>query len=258
MIYIFLCYIIFSINYNIFIVFIFLINFNKNVEYNMTTIINLDGNIRTIIGNNAAAKLLRNEKVPAVIYGENGQENIYIDLNIKAFETEYFKGNVQLKIFNLNINGKTYKVIPYQIDVHPVSDRPRHIDFIQVDGKKEIKVLVPLNAINKEKSPGLKKGGYLNLIKRKLQLFVDPNAIPNEITIDCDGLHLKQAVKISQITLPEGTRPVTKKDLILLTIVGRGKSDLEPNEMQTTAPTAPVADKAAAKPAAKPAADKKK
>lgn len=224
----------------------------------MTTIINLDGNIRTIIGNNASAKLLKDERIPAVIYGENGQENIYIDLNIKEFETEYFKGNVQLKIFNLAINKETYKVIPYQIDIHPVSDRPRHIDFIQVDGKKEIKVMVPLNAINKEKSPGLKKGGYLNLIKRKLQLFVDPNNIPNEITIDCDGLHLKQSVKISQINLPEGTRPVARKDLILLTIVGRGKSDLDPKENQAAVAATPVADKAAAKPVAKPTADKKK
>jgi large subunit ribosomal protein L25 len=192
----------------------------------MTQVVDLNGNIRSLVGKNVGSKLLRVGKIPAVIYGENGEPNINIELDIKEFEKEYFKGNVELKIFNLNIDGKIYKVVPYLIDIHPVSDRPRHIDFIQVEGKKEIKVLVPLTFKNREKSPGLKKGGYLNIISRKIQLFVDPNNIPSEILIDLEGLHLKSSVKLSQIKLPEGTRSITKKDINLCTIVGRGKSDI--------------------------------
>lgn len=212
----------------------------------MTQVVNLDGNIRTIIGKNVGSKLLKIGKIPAVIYGENGEPNINIELDIKKFETEYFKGNVELKIFNLNIDGKVYKVIPYLIDIHPVSDRPRHIDFIQVDGKKEIKVLVPLKFINKEKSPGLKKGGCLNIVSRKLQLFVDPNNIPESIVIDLTGLHLKNSVRLSKVKLPEGTRSVTKKDLILCAVAGRGRSDM--NDASKTA-----AATTAAAPAATPA-----
>ena len=203
----------------------------------MTQVIDLNGNIRSLVGKNVGNKLLRVGKIPAVIYGENGEPNINIELDIKEFEKEYFKGNVELKIFNLNIDGKIYKVIPYLIDIHPVSDRPRHIDFIQVEGKKEIKVLVPLTFKNREKSPGLKKGGYLNIISRKIQLFVDPKNIPNEIVIDLEGLHLKNSVKLSQIKLPEGTRSITKKDIILCTIVGRGKSDIEETTPQAAAAT---------------------
>lgn len=203
----------------------------------MTQVIDLNGNIRSLVGKNVGNKLLRVGKIPAVIYGENGEPNINIELDIKEFEKEYFKGNVELKVFNLNIDGKIYKVIPYLIDIHPVSDRPRHIDFIQVEGKKEIKVLVPLTFKNREKSPGLKKGGYLNIISRKIQLFVDPKNIPNEIVIDLEGLHLKNSVKLSQIKLPEGTRSITKKDIILCTIVGRGKSDIEETTPQAAATT---------------------
>ena len=163
-------------------------------------------------------------------------------MDLRKFETEYLKGNVQLKIFNIKIGDKTYKVIPYQIDIHPVTDRPRHIDFIQVDGKKEIKVMVPLNCMNSQRAPGIKKGGYLNIIKRKLQLYVDPNNIPNSIDIDCGRMLLKQSIRISQVNLPEGTRPVTKKDLILVTVIGRGKNVAE-DEVQQQAATADAAKK---------------
>ena len=210
----------------------------------MTQVVDLNGNIRSLVGKNVGNKLLKVGKIPAVIYGENGEPNINIELDIKEFEKEYFKGNVELKIFNLNIDGKIYKVIPYLIDIHPVSDRPRHVDFIQVEGKKEIKVLIPLTFRNREKSPGLKKGGYLNIISRKIQLFVDPENIPNEIVIDLTGLHLKNSVKLSQIKLPEGTRSITKKDIILCTIVGRGKSDIEDEPaQQQAAATATTATK---------------
>ena len=209
----------------------------------MTQVVDLNGNIRSLVGKNVGNKLLKVGKIPAVIYGENGEPNINIELDIREFEKEYFKGNVELKIFNLNIDGKIYKVIPYLIDIHPVSDRPRHVDFIQVEGKTEIKVLLPLTFRNREKSPGLKKGGYLNIISRKIQLFVDPENIPNEIVIDLTGLHLKNSVKLSQIKLPEGTRSITKKDIILCTIVGRGKSDIDEPAQQQAAATATTATK---------------
>lgn len=217
----------------------------------MTTVVELDGNIRSIIGKNASKKLLKENKIPAVIYSENGEGNLCIELDLRKFETEYFKGNVQLKIFNIKIGNKVHKVIPYLIDLHPVTDRPRHIDFIPVEGKKEIKVMVPLNCMNSVRAPGMKKGGYLNIIKRKLQLYVNPDNIPNSIDIDCSKMLLKQSIKISQITLPEGTRPVTKKDLILVTITGRGKNvDDEVQAAQaaaTTATAAPAASTDAAK-----------
>lgn len=193
----------------------------------MTEIVKLDGNIRTSFGSSSTKKLRKNDRLPAVIYGENGADNIFIDIDIKAFEKEYFKGGVETKIFEIKTDRETYKLICYQIDLDPVSDRPRHVDFISIKDKKQVKVLVPLKFINSEKSPGLKRGGYLNVMYRKLQVICDPNNIPPAIEIDCASLRLKQSVKISNLKLPDGVKPASKKDVMLVRIIGRGKDDAD-------------------------------
>ena len=104
----------------------------------MTEIVKLDGNIRTSFGSSSTKKLRKNDRLPAVIYGENGVDNIFIDIDIKAFEKEYFKGGVETKIFEIKTDKETYNLLCYQIDLDPVSDRPRHLDFISVKGKKQI------------------------------------------------------------------------------------------------------------------------
>ena len=193
----------------------------------MTEIVKLDGNIRTSFGGSSTKKLRKNDRLPAVIYGENGADNIFIDIDIKAFEKEYFKGGVETKIFEIKTNKETYSLICYQIDLDPVSDRPRHVDFISIKGKKQIKVRVPLKFINSEKSPGLKRGGYLNVMYRKLQVICDPRNIPSAIEVDCASLRLKQSVKISNLKLPDGVKPASKKDVMLVRIIGRGKDDAD-------------------------------
>lgn len=192
----------------------------------MTEIVKLDGNIRTSFGSSSTKKLRKNDRLPAVIYGENGADNIFIDIDIKAFEKEYFKGGVETKIFEIKTDKGTYVLICYQIDLDPVSDRPRHLDFISIKNKKQVKVLVPLKFINSEKSPGLKRGGYLNVMCRKLQVVCDPKNIPSSIEVDCASLRLKQSVRISDLKLPDGVKPTSKKDAMLVRIIGRGKDDV--------------------------------
>lgn len=203
----------------------------------MTEIVKLDGNIRTSFGSSSTKKLRKNDRLPAVIYGENGVDNIFIDIDIKAFEKEYFKGGVETKIFEIKTDKETYNLLCYQIDLDPVSDRPRHLDFISVKGKKQIKVLVPLKFINSEKSPGLKRGGYLNIIYRKLQVLCDPKNIPSSIEIDCSSLRLKQSIKISNLKLPEVVKAASKKDLMLARIIGRGKDDTDTSSTSEAANT---------------------
>ena len=205
----------------------------------MTEIVKLDGNIRTSFGSSSTKKLRKNDRLPAVIYGENGADNIFIDVDIKEFEKEYFKGGIETKIFEIKAGKETYNLICYQIDLDPVSDRPRHVDFISIKGKKQIKVLIPLKFINSEKSPGLKRGGYLNIMCRKLQVICDPKNIPSAIEIDCASLRLKQSVKISNLKLPNGVKPASKKDIMLVRIIGRGKDDVDtPTTSSETAATA--------------------
>ena len=192
----------------------------------MTEIIKLDGNIREDLGSSFAKKLRKDGRIPAVVYGEN-HVNAYIDLDQKQFEKEYFKGGIETKIFEVNTPKEKFELICYQIDLDPVSDRPRHIDFISVKGKKEIKTLIPIKYLNRDKALGLKNGGYVNVLVRKLQVYCDPKNIPQFIEIDCAPLRLKQSVKVSDLTLPKGVRPVTKKDLLLVRVIGRGKDTLD-------------------------------
>lgn len=206
----------------------------------MTEIVRLDGSIRKNFGSSVARKLRKNDRLPAVIYGEDSNENTFIDLDIKSFEKEYYKGGIETKIFEINIEGKTYELLCYQVDLDPVSDRPRHVDFISIKNKKQVKVLIPLKFINSEKSPGLKRGGYLNVMYRKLQVLCDPRNIPNLIEIDCGSLRLRQSIKISDLKLPEGVKAVSKKDLMLVRIIGRGKDDLDTTTSEATGTSSTV------------------
>ena len=206
----------------------------------MTEIVRLDGNIRKNFGSSVTRKLRKNDRLPAVIYGEDSNENTFIDLDIKSFEKEYYKGGIETKIFEINIEGKTYELLCYQVDLEPVSDRPRHVDFISIKNKKQVKVLIPLKFINSEKSPGLKRGGYLNVMYRKLQVLCDPRNIPNLIEIDCGSLRLRQSIKISDLKLPEGVKAVSKKDLMLVRIIGRGKDDLDTTTSEATGTSSTV------------------
>lgn len=200
----------------------------------MTEIIKLDGNMRTNFGSSSAKKLRKNDRLPAVIYGGKDFENIYIDIDIKKFEKEYLKGSVKTKIFEIKTENDMLELLCYQIDLDPVSDRPRHVDFVSIKNKKEVKVSVPLKFINFEKSPGIKKGGYLNAIVRKLEVICDPKNIPNVIEIDCGTMRLKQSIKISDLKLPNGIKTASKKDLMLVRIIGRGKDDAEDTTVAST------------------------
>ena len=191
----------------------------------MTEVIKLDGNIREDLGSSSAKKLRKLDRLPAVIYGEN-HVNTYIDIDMKQFEKEYFKGGIETRTFEIKTPNETFNLVCYQVDLDPVSDRPRHVDFISTKGKKEIKTLIPIKYLNRDKALGIKNGGYVNVLVRKLQVYCDPQNIPPFIEVNCAPLRLKQSVRISNLQLPNGVRPVTKKDLLLVRVIGRGKDTL--------------------------------
>ena len=227
-------------------------------EYIMTEIVKIDGNIREETGSSATRRLRKIGRLPAVVYGDDNKNNIFIDLDIKEFEKEYFKGGIETKIFEITTPKKKYNVICYRMDLDPVSDRLRHIDFMLVDGKKEIKTLIPINYLNRDKAVGIKSGGYVNVLVRKLQVICDPKNIPSSIGVECSKLRLKQSVKISDLQLPNGVRPATKKDLLLVRVIGRGKDTSETTEATAAATATTAATPAAAAKTATPAQPAKK
>ncbi|MDD2839631.1 MAG: 50S ribosomal protein L25/general stress protein Ctc [Rickettsiales bacterium] len=212
----------------------------------MVNFLTLNGSIRSDLGSANTRRLRKDGRIPAVIYGNNGDENIYISISKRDFDKEYMKSNVQLKPIELNLDGKKYKVLVYQIDLDPVTDMPRHVDFNNVENKKELKIYIPVNFLGKEKAPGIKKGGFLNVLKRKIECFCNLENIPSSIDIDVSKLHIGSKIKISDITLPNNVKNTNKSNFDICSITGRGKS----TEEEAAATAAATAVAATATPAA--------
>jgi large subunit ribosomal protein L25 len=187
----------------------------------------LNGSIRDELGSANTNRLRKAGFIPAVIYGDKGAKNTFISIVKKDFNKEYLRGGITTRIIDIDIDGKKQKVLTYQLELDPLTDLPRHVDFINIEGKKEIKTKVPVKYIDKEKSPGVKKGGYLNILKRNIYLFVEPNNIPDRIEVNVAMLHIGANIKINDIELPKNVHPVEKTNYVLCSVTGRGKSDVE-------------------------------
>ncbi len=214
----------------------------------MVEFLTLNGSIRKDLGSSNTNRLRKEGYMPAVIYGTNGSDNLYISIAKKDFDKEYLKGNIETKPIELTVDGKKYQVLTYQIDIDPLTDLPRHIDFINIKDKKEVKVYVPVNFIGREKAPGLKRGGFLNILKRKIQLYVDPMNIPASIDVYVDSMHIGSKIKINDIKLPDNIKVVDKTNFNIVTVTGRGKStdDAAPQAAATTEAAAATTEAAAA------------
>ncbi|MDR2526322.1 MAG: 50S ribosomal protein L25/general stress protein Ctc [Rickettsiales bacterium] len=198
----------------------------------------LNGGIRKDLGSANTNRLRKSGFIPAVVYGDRKKENIFISISKRDFDKEYLKGGIEVKSIELNIDGNKQNVIAYQIELDPLTDLPNHIDFMSIDGKDEIKTFVPVVYVGNEKSPGLKKGGFLNILKRKLHLFVSPKDIPQSVSVDVSSMHIGSKIKISDVKLPSNAKTVDKSDFIVCSITGRGKSEeTKTAETTTTATT---------------------
>ncbi|MDR2777879.1 MAG: 50S ribosomal protein L25/general stress protein Ctc [Rickettsiales bacterium] len=205
----------------------------------MVEIVKLDGNFRKEVGSSASRNLRKQGRLPVVVYGDSFN-NVFLDIDAREFEKEYFKGGIETRIFEFRTERGEFRAICCQVAVDPVSDRPSHVDFLSIVDKKEIRTLIPIKFLNVDKSAGLKKGGYFNVLVRKLPLICNVDQVPGFLEVNCENLKLKQSIRLSHITLPAGSRAVSKKDILIARIIGRGKKDSEATATSTTlaAPTA--------------------
>ena len=156
--------------------------------------------------------------VPAIIYGgkEANQKIAISKKSLKALiENENFLSN----IINLKIDGKSQNVLPREVKYHIISDEPTHVDFLRVLPGVKIKIEVPVNFINHEKSPGLKRGGVLNIVRRKVELKCPSEKIPEKITLDLDGIDIGESFKISSVKLDDEVVPTIQgRDFVIATL----------------------------------------
>ena len=178
----------------------------------------LEANIRENKTKGQLNLIRANGDVPAIIYGGK-EENQKISISKKLLKTLIEKENFLSNIITLNISGKSQNVLPREVKYHIITDEPTHVDFLRVLPGVKIKIEVPVNFINQEKSPGLKRGGVLNIVRRKVELKCPSEKIPESLTLDLDGVDIGSSFKISSVKLdPEVTPTIQGRDFVIATL----------------------------------------
>ena len=181
-----------------------------------TTIIN--GNLRNSTGKGAARAARRAGRIPAIIFGDK-KETISIDIEEREYKKIMNQSGIFSRLLDLSVDGKSNLVLTRDIQFHPVSENPLHVDFLRVGKGSNINVSVPVSFINEELSPGLKTGGVLNTVRFELELMCPADSIPEKIEINLEGLVVGDSIKISSVNLPDGvSSTITDRDFTIATI----------------------------------------
>ena len=219
----------------------------------------LEANIRDNSTKGQLNAIRINGNVPAIIYGGKN-ENQKVSISKKILKTLIENENFLSSIITLSIDGKTQDVLPREVKYHILSDEPTHVDFLRVLPGVKITIEVPVNFINHEKSPGLKRGGVLNIVRRKVELKCPSEKIPENLTIDLDGIDIGESFKISSIKLDADVTPTIQgRDFVIATLAAPTvmKEPEKPAEAETAegAEGAEGTETAAAAEGEKPTAD---
>lgn len=205
-------------------------------------------------GASRAARVAGN--IPAVIYAK-GKTEKHINVDAKELTQALNRGKFYSKVIEFDINGTKIKTIPQDVQLHPVKDTPIHADFIKVDEKSEFKVTIPVEFINSDKAPGLKRGGILNTVRRTVEVWCTIAHIPEKLIADLAGLQIGGNIKYSKLQGTEQVHPViTGRDFTIATIAGRlsEEEELAREQQGADAAAKAAAEKAAADAAATAAA----
>ena len=185
----------------------------------MSDALTLPAETRERAGKGASRALRREGRVPAVIYGGK-QEPAKIHVEEKELIKQLMTGHFMNSIVMIEHDGGSVRVLPKDVAFHPVNDRPIHADFYRLSKDAKIEVDIPVVFINQEESPGLKKGGVLNVVRHELELICVSDKIPDEIKIDVTGKEVGDSIHISEIDLPEGSESaITDRDFTIATLV---------------------------------------
>ena len=178
----------------------------------------LEANTRNTKSKGDVRSLRLSGNVPGIIYGGSAQ-NEKVSVSKKTLKFLIDKENFLSNIITLNLDGKPQNVLPREITYNVISDEPTHIDFLRVVSGVKIRIEVPVQFINHEKSPGLKRGGVLNIVRRKIELKCPSEQIPESIIIDLEGIEIGESFKISSIKLEEGVTPtIIGRDFVIATL----------------------------------------
>ncbi|MDA7713192.1 50S ribosomal protein L25/general stress protein Ctc [Pelagibacteraceae bacterium] len=178
----------------------------------------LDANTRDSKSKGDVRSLRLAGNIPGIVYG-GPEQNQKITILKKTVKSLLDKGSFLSNIITLNLDGKPQNVLPREVSYNVLSDEPTHIDFLRIVPGVKIRIEVPVEFINHETSPGLKRGGVLNIVRRKIELKCPSEKIPSVITLDLDGVDIGESFKISAVKLEEGVTPtITGRDFVIATL----------------------------------------
>ena len=198
----------------------------------------LKAQARSGVGKGAARALRREGLIPAVIYGDK-KDALPISISYNEAMKRIYAGGFLSHIITIDVDGTKHSVLPRDYQLDPVKDQALHVDFLRVSGNTKINVQVPVHFINEEASPGIKRGGVLNIVHHSLDLTVSASAIPEAIEIDLTGLDVGQSIHLSSVKLPAGvTDHSHEADLTIATIAA--PSGLRAEEAEAAAAEAPA------------------
>ncbi|HYN45398.1 MAG TPA: 50S ribosomal protein L25/general stress protein Ctc [Allosphingosinicella sp.] len=217
----------------------------------MSEQLTLSAETRERAGKGASRVLRREGRVPAVVYGNN-EEPLSIHLEEKALVKALSSGHFMNSVVMIDAGGAPARTLPKDVQFHPVTDRPLHVDFLRISEHAKVTVGVPIRFVDEEDSPGIKRGGVLNAVRHDLELVCDAAEIPEAVEISLAGMDIGDSLHISAVTLPPGTvSAITDRDFTVATIVApsgvkseaadaaaaalaaEGVEELEPGEVPT-------------------------
>src|SRR5690348_15362574 len=202
----------------------------------MSDQLTLPAEARDRAGKGASRALRRDGRVPAVVYGEK-KEPISIHVEEKLLSKMLSTGHFMNSVVMIDFQGKPQRTLPKAVDFHPVSSRPIHVDFLRIGEHTKVTVAIPVRFDNEDASPGLKRGGVLNVVQHEIELVCDAAHIPDELHVPLDGLEIGDSIHISSIKLPNGVVPaIDDRDFTVATIVA--PSAMKSEEAEEGAPTA--------------------
>ena len=216
----------------------------------MAKVVTIEAEARARAGKGAARATRRAGKVPGVIYGAR-QEPSLIALEPRAVVRELSRAGWQSRLYEITINGDATRALIRDVQYHPVTDAPEHVDFQRLAPGEPIRVSVPVHFENDGLSPGLKRGGVLNVIRHTVQVYAMPEHIPEQFTANLANLDFNDAVRWEDLGGTENTRPAVARNFVVATVAPPTKQ--AEVAVEATAATATMAPVAAAAPAAAPA-----
>jgi len=208
----------------------------------MSDIANLTAQVRERAGKGAARADRRAGRVPGVIYGAK-KDPVMVTFEPGDLDRAIYRPGFFATLFDIQVGNRKERVLPRDIQFHPITDRPIHVDFLRVSGATEINVNVPVHFIDEEESPGLERGGVLNIVRHEIELYCRADNIPQYLECSLAGLDINDAVHMSSIELPDGVRPmITDRDFTVATVAAPSAVKAEAAEEQAEAEAAAAAE----------------